>query len=90
METLFSGPAYPRRMTRRTPPRPLDVERLFPEVLRFKKEAVRLHPRAGDPTYRESSVGGPLLWPAREPWPVCDEHGGAPMVPVAQICRADE
>lgn len=76
-------------MTRRTPPRPLDVERLFPEVVRFKKEAVRLHPRAGDPTYRESSVGGPLLWPAREPWPVCDEHGGAPMVAVAQIYRAD-
>lgn len=76
-------------MTRRTPPRPLDMERLFPEVVRFKKEAVRLHPRAGRPTYRQSSVGGPLLWPEREPWPVCDEHGGAPMVAVAQIYRAD-
>ncbi|MEV6752546.1 DUF1963 domain-containing protein [Streptomyces sp. NPDC051214] len=76
-------------MTRRTPPRPVDVERLFPEVVRFKKDAVRLHPRAGDPTYRESSIGGPLLWPAREPWPVCAEHGGAPMVAVAQIYRGD-
>lgn len=76
-------------MTRHTPPRPLDVERLFPEVVRFKKEAVRLHPRAGDPTYRESSVGGPLLWPAQEPWPTCAEHGGAPMVAAAQIYRAD-
>ncbi|MGW6057002.1 DUF1963 domain-containing protein [Streptomyces sp. NPDC055189] len=74
-------------MTRRTPPRPVNVEQLFPEVVRFKKEAVRLHPRAGDPTFRESSVGGPLLWPATEPWPVCDEHKGAPVVAVAQIYR---
>ncbi|MEU4092625.1 DUF1963 domain-containing protein [Streptomyces sp. NPDC026673] len=77
-------------MTRRTPPRPLDVEALFPEVVPFRREAVRLHPRAGAPTCGDSSVGGPLLWPAREPWPECSEHRrGSPMVPVAQIHRSD-
>jgi hypothetical protein len=40
------------------------------------REAVRLHPRVGEPTWAESSIGGPLLWPAREPWPTCPEHGG--------------
>ncbi|MFD0260959.1 DUF1963 domain-containing protein [Kitasatospora indigofera] len=74
-------------MTRRTPPRPVDVERLFPEVLPFRRETVRLHPRAGRPTYRDSSVGGPLLWPADEAWPLCPEHEGSPMVPVVQVHR---
>jgi hypothetical protein len=30
-----------------------------------------LHPSRGVATVRESSMGGPLLWPADEPWPVC-------------------
>ncbi|MBV9381404.1 MAG: hypothetical protein JOY82_17970 [Streptosporangiaceae bacterium] len=34
--------------------------------------ATRLHPRPGNPSPRDSSVGGPLLWPASEPWPHCD------------------
>ncbi|MGW4893599.1 hypothetical protein ACWEQL_15255 [Kitasatospora sp. NPDC004240] len=76
-------------MTRRTPPRPLDVERLFPEVAGLRREAVRLHPRAGSPTSRDSSVGGPLLWPAAEPWPTCPEHFGSPMVGVVQLYAAD-
>ena len=36
------------------------------------RTALRLHPRAGTPTVEESSVGGPLLWPTEEPWPVCE------------------
>ncbi|MFD5435083.1 DUF1963 domain-containing protein [Kitasatospora sp. NPDC127067] len=76
-------------MTRRTPPRPLNVEELFPEVAPFRREAVRLHPRRGEPTCRDSSVGGPLLWPASEPWPECPEHPGSPMVAVVQIHRRD-
>lgn len=65
----------------------MDVEQLFPEVAPLRKETVRLHPRVGEPTCRDSSVGGPLLWPAAEAWPLCFEHEDSPMVPVVQIYR---
>ncbi|MFE2042508.1 hypothetical protein ACFXAZ_16590 [Streptomyces sp. NPDC059477] len=58
-------------MPRTTPPRPIDVEAVFPELAAERRTATRLHPRRGAPTARDSSVGGPLLWPADEPWPVC-------------------
>ncbi|MGW2304592.1 hypothetical protein [Streptomyces sp. NPDC001809] len=60
-------------MTRTTPPRPLDVEALFPELAAHRGTTTRLHPRPGRPGVSESSVGGPMLWPADEPWPVCTE-----------------
>ncbi|MDX3548306.1 hypothetical protein PV729_45695 [Streptomyces europaeiscabiei] len=60
-------------MTRTTPPRPLDVEALFPELAAFRGTTTRLHPRPGRPDHSASSVGGPMLWPADEPWPVCGE-----------------
>ncbi|MGV9454997.1 hypothetical protein [Streptomyces sp. NPDC003635] len=63
---------------RTTPPRPVDVATVFPELAGLAREAIRLHPRAGVPTAYESSVGGPLLWPAEEPWPHCDaSHPGS-------------
>ncbi len=62
-------------MTRTTPPRPFDVTAPFPELAPLARTTVRLHPRAGSPTAADSSVGGPLLWPADEPWPVCPDHG---------------
>ncbi|MGW2679191.1 hypothetical protein [Streptomyces sp. NPDC001436] len=55
-----------------TPPRPVDVAALFPELAPLARPAIRLHPRPGSPSVSESSVGGPLLWPADEPWPHCD------------------
>ncbi|MFE2150653.1 hypothetical protein ACFXAO_11520 [Streptomyces lavendulae] len=58
-------------MTRTTPPRPLDVEGLFPELAAHRGTTTRLHPRPGDPGVGNSSVGGPMLWPTDEPWPVC-------------------
>ena len=62
-------------MTRTTPDRPFDLEALFPELTEYARTATRLHPRSGAPTAHESSVGGPLLWPADEPWPTCpDSH----------------
>ncbi|MGW4696914.1 hypothetical protein ACWEO1_31550 [Kitasatospora cineracea] len=65
-------------MSRTTPPRPLDVEALFPELAAHRGTTTRLHPRPGRPDAAASSVGGPLLWPADEPWPVCPEpHGRA-------------
>ncbi|MER7969277.1 hypothetical protein ABTX35_09835 [Streptomyces sp. NPDC096080] len=63
-------------MTRTTPARPLDVEALFPELAAFRGTTTRLHPRPGRPDASASSVGGPLLWPADEPWPVCREAHG--------------
>ncbi|MEV7929049.1 hypothetical protein [Kitasatospora sp. NPDC088779] len=60
-------------MTRTTPPRPLDVEALFPELAAHRGTTTRLHPRPGSPGVTASSVGGPMLWPADEPWPVCGE-----------------
>ncbi|MBW5254626.1 hypothetical protein JGS39_37680 [Streptomyces sp. P01-B04] len=60
-------------MTRTTPSRPLDVEALFPELAGFRGTTTRLHPRPGAPDPSASSVGGPMLWPAGEPWPACSE-----------------
>jgi len=70
-------------MSRTTPERPVDIEALFPELSRHRRTATRLHPRPGTPTAHQSSVGGPFLWPADEPWPVCRErhrrsHGERP------------
>ncbi|MGW6523236.1 DUF1963 domain-containing protein [Streptomyces sp. NPDC054962] len=87
-------------MSRHTPSRPVDMEKLFPELLPYHRESVRLHPRPGSPTVKDSSVGGPLLWPASEPWPVCrEEHydtdsasrlePAAAMVPIVQVRRVD-
>ena len=60
-------------MTRTTPPRPVDLTELVPELAGYAATATRLHPRPGRPTTADSSVGGPLLWPADEPWPVCED-----------------
>lgn len=37
----------------------------------FARTAVRLHPRPGAPSVHDSHIGGPLLWPADEPWRYC-------------------
>ncbi|MER6137820.1 hypothetical protein [Streptomyces sp. NPDC001815] len=58
-------------MTRSTPERPLDIEAVIPELSGHRGSGTRLHPRPGSPVPEESSVGGPLLWPADEPWPTC-------------------
>ncbi|MER6401178.1 hypothetical protein ABT263_34830 [Kitasatospora sp. NPDC001603] len=58
-------------MVRVTPPRRVDIAAVFPELVPLARQTVRLHPRLGEPTVHDSSVGGPLLWPADEPWPVC-------------------
>ncbi|MFJ9442502.1 hypothetical protein ACIRRH_11595 [Kitasatospora sp. NPDC101235] len=78
-------------MPRTTPPRPLDVEALFPELARHRGTTTRLHPRPGRPNASASSVGGPLLWPADEPWPVCtDPHPHARGRRPADIHRSRE
>ncbi|MFJ6797200.1 hypothetical protein [Streptomyces sp. NPDC091268] len=58
---------------RTTPPRPVEVTAVFPELASLARPAIRLHPRPGTPSVTDSSVGGPLLWPAGEPWPHCED-----------------
>ncbi|MFD7500488.1 hypothetical protein [Streptomyces sp. NPDC059850] len=58
-------------MTRTTPERPVDIEAMFPELAEYRRTSTRLHPRPGTPKPQESSVAGPFLWPADEPWPMC-------------------
>lgn len=61
------------KVTPVTPPRPIDVAAVFPQLVPLARTATRLHPRPGAPTWHDSSIGGPLLWPAEEPWPHCEE-----------------
>ncbi|MFE2914726.1 hypothetical protein ACFXI0_24330 [Kitasatospora indigofera] len=69
----------------------------MPELGPYGREAALLHPERGTPGVRDSSIGGPLLWPADEPWPTCSVPDGesssgapaSPMVPVVQLFAAD-
>ncbi|MEU4119079.1 hypothetical protein AB0F71_31875 [Kitasatospora sp. NPDC028055] len=54
-----------------TPARPVDILTVLPELAVYAKNATRLHPRRGVPESAASSVAGPMLWPAGEPWPTC-------------------
>lgn len=74
-------------MTRTTPPRPVDIAAVFPELRGYARTATRLHPRPGTPTRADSSVGGPLLWPASEPWPSCTGPHEGNAVSVASVRR---
>ncbi|MFJ9691219.1 hypothetical protein [Kitasatospora sp. NPDC101183] len=59
-----------------------DVAAVFPELGTLARQAVRLCPRSGDPGVGDSSVGGALLWPTGEPWPVCEGPHPDPELPV--------
>ncbi len=89
-------PVEPRpsadRGPRTTPPPPLDITGVFPELAALARPAVRLHPRAGEPGLRDSSLGGPLLWQAGEAWPVCAQpHHSWEQIPVPpQITSWDQ
>ncbi|CAM5674311.1 hypothetical protein SAVIM338S_07123 [Streptomyces avidinii] len=85
------------------PPPPLDIAEHLPELLPHARSTTLLYPRTGSPGRWESSVGGPLLWPADEPWPTCaapDHYNPArgcavvgpepvAMVPVLQLFAGD-
>jgi hypothetical protein len=82
------------------PPR-YEVAALFPELVGLARQTVRLHPRRGpEPPPDASKLGGHFLWPADEPWPICDRpHGrlvgaqealdACAYVPVLQLRRDD-
>ncbi|MEU1623612.1 DUF1963 domain-containing protein [Streptomyces sp. NPDC005722] len=73
---------------------------LLPELASYRRPTTLLRPKQGSPGVRESSLGGPVLWPADEPWPHCDRPGHLadfsglpvgriPMVPVLQLFARD-
>ncbi len=77
-------------MTRTTPPAGDDLTALFPGIGAYAAAATRLHPRRGRPQRRRSHVGGPLWWPAGEPWPTCAAEHVVPTqtpVPPALLAR---
>ncbi|MBT2420827.1 DUF1963 domain-containing protein [Streptomyces sp. ISL-22] len=84
-------------MTLTTGPASHDPAVDFPELAPHARTTVRLHPRRGTPGPRDSHIGGPLWWPAGEPWPLCAEHrdvngrqqGPYPLVAVAQLTAVD-
>jgi len=54
-----------------TPPTPIDVTVLVPGIDAYARTATRLHPRRASVTADVSHVGGPIRWPADDPWPIC-------------------
>lgn len=80
-----------------TPPFAPEILAEFPELTALGRTATRLHPRRGTPGVGDSHAGGPLAWPAGEPWPVCtrelrdgSHHARPnPLVPVAQLWASD-
>lgn len=82
-------------MTHTTGAPPVDLASVVPGIEAYARWTVRLHPRRGTPGPRDSHIGGPLLWPADEPWPHCGVppdcylDSDDPMITVAQL-RADE
>ncbi len=74
---------------RTTPPRPVKVLEMFPELRNLQRAAIRLHPRYSDePAPGESKLGGQFLWPTNEPYPF-SERFKVPFVPVLQL-RSEE
>jgi hypothetical protein len=63
------------RLRRSTPAPILDVGAVFPILRARARVGLRLHPRRGpDPGLAASKMGGPIVWPAGEAWPVCSEN----------------
>jgi hypothetical protein len=72
-----------------TPPRPVNLLDLFPEVKPLQRITLRLHPGYSDePPPAATKLGGRILWPADEPWPVCEVFK-IPLVPVLQLTADD-
>lgn len=73
-------------MAHTTPPRPVDIAAVFPALVPLARTATRLHPRPGAPSAQDSSIGGPLLWPASDPWPHCEgPHPVADLFPMSPL-----
>ena len=51
--------------------RPTDGGREIPWIDEWARPVVELNPVPGEPAATDSHIGGPMLWPADEPWPYC-------------------
>src|SRR5262249_33150718 len=69
---------------KRTTPVPcVDILKVLPDLAECAATTVHLHARYGpEPPKDASKLGGLLLWPKSEPWPVCNEHHRMPYVGV--------
>jgi hypothetical protein len=84
-----------------TTPQHQDVVGDVPVLERWRRAAVRLHPRNGTTTANASSIGGPFMLDESEEWPYCSQRHQHPdtypkffpssmaMVPVAQLWQRD-
>jgi hypothetical protein len=63
---------------------PVDITQVLPELSAYARTTVRLHPRPGKPSMHDSHIGGPLMWPSDEPWPVCDRAVRIQAAPVGE------
>lgn len=79
-----------------TPAPLIDLAAEFSELAPYARTTTRLHPRRGEPSVHDSSLGGPLLWPADEPWPIQPgsyfgpfDDTPVPAVPLLQLYRRD-
>jgi hypothetical protein len=73
---------------RQTPKAIVDLASAIPDFAPLARTTVRLHPRRGECAPDQSKMGGTFLWPAGEPWPVCEEHGCV-LTTVLQLRRDD-
>ncbi|MCY2965057.1 MAG: hypothetical protein NT069_15720 [Planctomycetota bacterium] len=71
-----------------TPPAPIDVGRLLPNIAPLAKTTVRLNPRPGSAANDVSKMGGVFLWPKDETWPHCEDHDSA-FVAALQLRKED-
>lgn len=55
-----------------TPSLPPETLDRLPGLAALGRTTTRLHPRQGEVGVDQSHIGGPLRWPADEPWPTCD------------------
>lgn len=80
-------------ISRRTRPPEQPIEARFSNLLPLRRVAVRLHPqRVTVPLpLSASKIGGRILWPEDEPWPVCTdrEYTVKPVVPPTQVAVTD-
>ncbi len=67
-----------------TPAPLVDLAALIPGFATLARTTVRLHPRRGESSIDAPKMGGLILWPAEEKWPICEEHGTA-LIPVLQL-----
>jgi hypothetical protein len=80
-------------MAWRTRPPQQPIAARFPNLLPLRRVAVRLHPHrvAVSLPPSASKIGGSILWPEEEPWPICTarEFAVEPVTPPDRVALTD-